>query len=189
MPRVSEEHLERRREQILKSASDLFAERGFARTSMADLIDASGLSTGAVYRYFDGKEALMLAVCRRAFEGMADALAGQRSAREAVAWLLDVAADGRNGRLAGQIWSQATFYPELAAAVAHSHRVLASQLAGLIDADRARTGADGELAAADVADAVLAALGGYRERVAVGVRLRRRDFRRTLEALLALAGA
>ena len=59
MPRVSEEHLARRRRQILDAALDCFVEQGFHVTSMQDIFRASGLSAGAVYRYFPSKTALI----------------------------------------------------------------------------------------------------------------------------------
>jgi AcrR family transcriptional regulator len=62
VPRVSEQHLAARRQQILDAAAGLFAERGFARTSMSDVVRASGLSMGAVYRYFPSKADLVIAV-------------------------------------------------------------------------------------------------------------------------------
>ena len=45
MPKVSASHLAARREQIIEAAQALFAERGFSRTTMADVVAASGLST------------------------------------------------------------------------------------------------------------------------------------------------
>src|SRR6266851_6449324 len=59
MPKVSQEHLERRRQQILDAAVDCFATRGFHATSMQDIFKAAGLSAGAVYRYFPSKAALI----------------------------------------------------------------------------------------------------------------------------------
>ena len=59
MPKVSQEHLERRRQQILDAAVDCFARQGFHATSMQDIFAAAGLSAGAVYRYFPSKTALI----------------------------------------------------------------------------------------------------------------------------------
>ena len=50
------------REYILDSAARVFAEAGFDRARMADLIAATGMTKGAVYFYFDGKESLAVAV-------------------------------------------------------------------------------------------------------------------------------
>jgi AcrR family transcriptional regulator len=65
MPRVSEEHLAARRQQILDAARTCFARNGFHTTSMQDVIREAELSVGAVYRYFDSKEALIEAVAEQ----------------------------------------------------------------------------------------------------------------------------
>ncbi|WP_431962911.1 TetR/AcrR family transcriptional regulator [Nocardia sp. bgisy134] len=62
MPRVSEEHLERRRQQILDAAQLCFARKGFFETSMQDVFTESGLSAGAVYRYFKSKNEIIAAL-------------------------------------------------------------------------------------------------------------------------------
>ncbi|WP_369028857.1 TetR/AcrR family transcriptional regulator, partial [Nocardia farcinica] len=62
MPRVSEEHLERRRQQILVAAQRCFSRKGFYNTSMQDVFAESGLSAGAVYRYFKSKDELVAAL-------------------------------------------------------------------------------------------------------------------------------
>lgn len=66
MPRVSEEHLERRRQQILDAARSCFVRKGFHQTSMQDVFIESGLSAGAVYRYFKSKDELILALASTA---------------------------------------------------------------------------------------------------------------------------
>ncbi|WP_278262751.1 TetR/AcrR family transcriptional regulator [Nocardia sp. AG03] len=62
MPRVSEEHLERRRQQILDAAQVCFTRKGFHETSMQDVFTESGLSAGAVYRYFTSKNEIIRAL-------------------------------------------------------------------------------------------------------------------------------
>src|SRR5690606_6028432 len=62
MPRVSEEHLERRRQQILDAAQLCFARKGFFDTSMQDVFTESGMSAGAVYRYFKSKNEIVAAL-------------------------------------------------------------------------------------------------------------------------------
>jgi AcrR family transcriptional regulator len=70
MARVSQEHLDARRRQILDGAARCFARNGFHATSMADVLAEVGLSAGAVYRYFRGKEELIAAIAAEAFEGI-----------------------------------------------------------------------------------------------------------------------
>src|SRR6476646_8925471 len=45
--------------QILTEATRLFAERGFAATSLRDIADAAGMTRPALYHYFANKEAML----------------------------------------------------------------------------------------------------------------------------------
>ncbi|MGW8885316.1 TetR/AcrR family transcriptional regulator [Streptomyces sp. NPDC055749] len=67
MARVSQEHLDARRRQIVAGAARCFARNGFHGTSMQDVLKEVGLSAGAVYRYFSGKEDLIAAITDEAF--------------------------------------------------------------------------------------------------------------------------
>ena len=62
MPKVTQEHLDARRAQILEAAERCFARQGFHATTMQDVLRESQLSTGAVYRYFPSKNDLVNAV-------------------------------------------------------------------------------------------------------------------------------
>lgn len=48
------------REQVLRSAIQLFASKGFANTSMQDLKKATGLHPGSIYCAFENKQGLLL---------------------------------------------------------------------------------------------------------------------------------
>lgn len=62
MPRVTAEHRAARRDQILTAAVRCVAREGFHKTTMAHVIEESGLSAGAVYGYFKGKNELIRAI-------------------------------------------------------------------------------------------------------------------------------
>ena len=62
VPKVSEEHLESRRAQILDGARRTFARYGYNGATVARLEEATGLSRGAIFHYFDDKEDLFLAI-------------------------------------------------------------------------------------------------------------------------------
>jgi AcrR family transcriptional regulator len=62
MPKVTEEHLEARRRQILDAALACFAREGFHRTTMQDIFREAELSPGAVYSYFKGKDDIIDAI-------------------------------------------------------------------------------------------------------------------------------
>jgi AcrR family transcriptional regulator len=54
--------LSQTRERLIHSALFLFWERGFAGTSMADLLAHAGVNSGSFYHFFESKEALLKAV-------------------------------------------------------------------------------------------------------------------------------
>ncbi|SEP14876.1 TetR/AcrR family transcriptional regulator [Amycolatopsis saalfeldensis] len=70
MPRITSEHRSANRDQIIAAARRCFARQGFHGTSMPDIAAEAGLSTGAPYRYFSGKQELIVEVARLAFEAV-----------------------------------------------------------------------------------------------------------------------
>ncbi len=64
MPKVSQEHLDARKQQILDAAMECFARKGFHKTTMSDIIEESDLSPGAIYRYFSGKNHIIDEIAR-----------------------------------------------------------------------------------------------------------------------------
>ena len=71
MPRVSQEHVDARRRQIVDAAVACFARDGFHRATMHDICREAGLSPGALYSYFASKDEIV------------EAIADERHAREA----------------------------------------------------------------------------------------------------------
>lgn len=59
---------DRTRQEIIEKAASLFNQRGFAGTSMGDIIKATGLSKGGVYGNFSSKEDIAVAAFRHAVE-------------------------------------------------------------------------------------------------------------------------
>lgn len=122
MPKVSAEHLAARRRQILDAALERFSEQGFHRTSMQAIFEASGLSPGAVYRYFESKEEIVKAIAAEALGTVGEAIEpspGEPSGGvEGVLDRLLDAADGQEHarerrRLAVQVWGEALHNPEV----------------------------------------------------------------------------
>jgi len=56
------------RRRILDAAEELFAERGFDRTSFVDIAKRSGISRGSIPWHFKNKDGLVMAVVERAVE-------------------------------------------------------------------------------------------------------------------------
>ena len=57
---------ERKREAILATAETLFFERGYAQTTVADIVDALGVTKPYLYYYFNGKDDIFEQLCWRA---------------------------------------------------------------------------------------------------------------------------
>ncbi|NYJ08841.1 TetR/AcrR family transcriptional regulator [Petropleomorpha daqingensis] len=127
MPRVPEAHLAARRDQIIDAATARFAANGFQATGMADVIAASGLSAGAVYRYFRSKDELIEAIVDRVLGRAADRFeqlleeGHAPDPAEAVAAAVDLivsvgeAAPVDTTRVAVQAWAEALRNPAVAA--------------------------------------------------------------------------
>jgi TetR/AcrR family transcriptional repressor of uid operon len=65
MPKLKPEVQHQRRERILDAAERCFARAGFHRTTMHDICREAGVSPGALYVYFDSKEALIAGISER----------------------------------------------------------------------------------------------------------------------------
>lgn len=168
MPKVSDAHREARREQIAVAALACFAEKGFQRTSMADIIEASGLSAGAIYLNFESKQQIALAVGRRVLgrrlgdlesmpnDDLADPLTTLRML------LGGMVGDILDTRLALQLWGEATTDPEMSSLVTDIFVTLRSALTRYLTAWATRQGvADPEAWATTAFPAVLALAQGF----------------------------
>ncbi|SDK80247.1 transcriptional regulator, TetR family [Actinopolyspora mzabensis] len=77
MPRVSSDHLQARRRQILDGARACFARYGYEGATVRRLEEATGLSRGAIFHHFKDKESLFLALAEDDAGRMADVVAEQ----------------------------------------------------------------------------------------------------------------
>ena len=59
MPKVTEEYLDTRRQQIIAAAYRCFSRKGFHQATMRDIYAEAGLSAGAIYHYFKSKEEII----------------------------------------------------------------------------------------------------------------------------------
>ncbi len=75
MPRVSQDHLDARRQQILDGARVCFARYGYEGATVRRLEEATSLSRGAIFHHFRDKESLFLALAEDDAHRMADVVA------------------------------------------------------------------------------------------------------------------
>jgi AcrR family transcriptional regulator len=76
MPKVTQEHLDRRRDEILDGARRCFARHGYEGATVRLLEQEIGLSRGAIFNYFPSKHELFFAIVRRELERSPDSWAG-----------------------------------------------------------------------------------------------------------------
>lgn len=132
MPRVSDEHLAARRQQILDAARRCFLRDGFHTTSMHDVIAEAGLSVGAVYRYFSSKNELIRAIAQSVIGGAAEVFSDIVAHEpplplvdgldRALAYVETQAGEDGILRIAIQVWAEALRDPSLAEFVAETYR-------------------------------------------------------------------
>jgi AcrR family transcriptional regulator len=197
MPRVTLAHEQAVRTRIIESAVRVFADKGYHGATIADVVRESGLSVGAIYTYYRGKDELFLATCETfAGQGLGELgtrLVRGRSVAEkiaiAFAFYLDVM-DGVPGEpdMASMLitqWSRAEADPAIRTSLARRRDQIAAAAELLV-----REGmATGELPAWVDAPALAAALVTFLDglllwRLEVGDGYRREEAERRSLALL-----
>lgn len=159
MPKVSQSHLAARRQQIIDAARVRFATHGFARTSMPDIVEASGLSIGAIYRYFKAKDDIVVAICEQSSQALPSELTAE-SIHLFLQHIRTMAREEGHARLVAQIYAEAAVSPPLAALVQQQLDDLRHAVAALLpDHEPAR--------AEHIAEAFVAICHGYAQQLAV----------------------
>jgi TetR/AcrR family transcriptional regulator len=83
----------KRKEEIVETATVLFAERGYAGASMADLAEAVGLRKASLFHHFPSKDLLYAAVLERPVQEVAVAIAAATTSEGDFATRLDRLSD------------------------------------------------------------------------------------------------
>ncbi len=88
-PRISREE---RIAEILQAARELFSDKGYEQSSMAEIAARVGVVEGTIYKYFESKRELLLSVLTHWYEGMfgdyAEDLNGIHGARARLQFLI-----------------------------------------------------------------------------------------------------
>lgn len=194
MPKVPQAHLDARRREILVAAHRTFAAHGFRNATMQQIADETGLSVGALYRYFDGKEALVEALAEWGRAQKRDVLEAAGSGAEAgglgalMTRLMELLPATREAlptvRFDVRLWGEALGDP-------HLQRFVAANLKELRDtiADHIREQQAGERIRADadpdiVARALVSLLAGLELQLAFEPRLDRGSYEEVVRHLL-----
>lgn len=198
MPRVSAAHEQEVRDRILVAAARVFSEKGYHSSTIADVVRESGLSVGAIYGHFAGKDELIRLTCdqiaARGLDELAERLAPATTTGErlAIAIRLFVETideyDGAPGQITlVQAWAEAEREPGV-------REMLAARRERLVGAGRfliSQGMASGELPAWLDVDAVtrgfLGLLDGLLlQRIEAGSAYRPADIERRAAAILEL---
>lgn len=93
--------VEKRREQIVEAAVELFISKGFHKTTTREIARASGFSIGTLYEYIESKEDVLYLVCdsihteveKKMEEAMVESRTGAETLRHAIHGLFHVMND------------------------------------------------------------------------------------------------
>ena len=155
MPKVTDEHRTARRSQIVMAARQCVVRQGFHKTTMADVISASGLSAGAVYSYFKSKDELVAAIADealgsvdqvfRAILSSTEPVTPVAALRAALEYIIEVAdhPDGDVTRVGVQAWAEALHNDAIMTTASGKYAMLRGRFVDV--ADRAK--ADGTISA------------------------------------------
>lgn len=193
MPKVTETYLDHRRHQIIDAAYRCFAQKGFHQTTMRDIYAEAGLSAGAVYHYFDSKEAIIKASFLFDYQRglpVFQQAAGDPDPLAAIARLLDffyaglesAAALGAD-RVNIQGWAEALVNPDLLVPMRESLQAFLGQLTKVIQRGQAAGVIQPSLDPAAVGEVILSSYFGLYLQKAFQPDL---DVQRYKEAVLSL---
>lgn len=165
MPKLRDETYAARRRHILDSARACVARKGFHAASMLDLQAEAGVSAGAIYVYFTGKQEIVLTIAEETIDQLTavidEALAlqdgdGLREAALRAVRSVERASRGPYGGAAFDVWGEAVRDKAIGRIVRQRQTALVARFQAL-----ARHAVDrGELPATADPDAVGSALFG-----------------------------
>ena len=179
MPKVSDEHKAEQRERILRGTMEVFARKGVGATTMGDIIEVSGLSAGAIYGYYSGKDDLI----RQAAE---DVLMSRRADLERLAagnpllpphelihaLLSGLLAELPEPAIALQFWAQSHADAEVRAVAERAVATLGAAMDSYLTAwfgSKGMTPARARTRAALVRPALISLIQGYVVQTALGI--------------------
>lgn len=193
-PRMTEAHTEARRKQIIDAARACFLDRGFHATTIQDISKKAGLSTGAPYRYFEGKDDIVAAMCAESLErnrqrfGTLDVTAASRAIFEELTSVYFAPAHEPGAvdaaRLTLQVWQESVVSGRAGDVLQADFRLIHSHLGEIV----ARAQERGEIAAdldpLSVAQTLVSLVLGLVVQRAAGVPVDSRKYENATSALV-----
>ena len=135
------------RDRILCAALRCFIESGFHAASMASIAEAARMSPGLIYRYFDNKQAIVLAIVQRQLEEKRQLIRALHSSEQFAADLLRVfeewcaqESQSMSVALFLEMSAEATRDPRIAQALRVSDEATRAEFTGWLSRSRAEGG-------------------------------------------------
>jgi AcrR family transcriptional regulator len=190
MPRLTARTRDARRQQILGAAQRCFTRNGFQATSMQDIFAEAGLSAGAVYSHFTGKDEIITAIAEDVIDKITSAVEaglpdGERpTLDEALAGFFATLQRLDIAPIAVIVWGEAIRDPALSERLSGLYHGLAEYFTELVRIGQARGSIDPGTPAKQTA-VVLTALGpAFLHQLAFGPGIDAPRFTQGLRALM-----
>jgi TetR/AcrR family transcriptional regulator, repressor for uid operon len=130
---------ERRRDELLQAAEQCFIERGFHRTTIQDIASAANVSLGLLYRYYQNKDAVIIAVANQERDSVISTINTTKDAdnfigalKQMMRKLLKESLHPDYVRLSTELFAEACRNPELAEAFSMSESAMRQALIDVI---------------------------------------------------------
>lgn len=131
----AESRTQAQQDRILAAAQTCFVRSGFHAASMATIAETAGMSAGLIYRYFDSKSAIVLAIIEQQLEVARTNIRQMRSSDDLAARIVDHCDEDECGdetRMSTALFlemsAEATRDPQIAEAVQRFDRMVRSEI-------------------------------------------------------------
>ena len=148
MESKAEQRSRAQRERILAAAQQCFVAHGFHAASMANIAETADISAGLIYRYFESKSEIILAIIERQLAVARDGIGQLRGTAGLVDGILESLDAGRTDKMDPALFlemsAEATRDPTIADAVANFDRTIRADLTQWLARSTGGDGRDAE---------------------------------------------
>lgn len=190
MPKVSDEHRNAQRQRIMDAAIEVIQAKGLSATTMADIIKASGLSAGAIYGYYKGKEKLLTDVASQVLTSRSEVMEAHANATPVpppsaviADTIRSLPREWAEGGLIMQFWGAISVHPDLTAHMLGNGRQLFAHATTYLAAWLAQEGGDPERAP-QLTPGFVALIQGYIMQATFGINRDVDAYEKAVDALL-----
>ncbi len=191
MPKVTKEHLEARRRQVLEAAAECFIEKGFKKTSMRDICRAAKLSPGAVYNYFASKDEIIEAIAQSSQEQNVEIIASAAEDDNPL-WgvakvFFSMARDPaciRSTGLSLELFAESPVNPQIARSLRENINASIAKLAEFVKSEQKRGMINNDLDSETIAQVFMVLFWGLNILIFIDLKVNIDEFSSVFEAIL-----